>query len=149
MREIKFRGKRVTWREEWEHKEWLYGDIIHLGDRVFWTKQTPPGPPPGTLFEELDPATVGQFTGLKDAKGRDVYEGDRLRDVLVEPPDDGYHHLDDRREWTVAFADGAYFAYDDDEADYILGDFVDEAEIIGNIHDTPSLERLKRWGDMG
>lgn len=36
---------------------------------------------------QVDPSTVCQFTGLKDCKGNDVWEGDMLSNVTNDSPD--------------------------------------------------------------
>jgi len=67
MREILFRGKRA------DNGEWLVGYLV--GPFTNWKTHC--------IVQELggdswtvDPATVGQYTGLKDKNGTKIFEGD-------------------------------------------------------------------------
>jgi len=126
MREIKFRGKRL------DNGEWLYGSLVILNGRYF-------------IFDdanrhEVDPTTVGEFTGLKDKNGKEIYEGDVIRSPLSE--DKTRPH----RIFTIpatqllwgALVDRKELCYLRLDQDWI---YKFGKEVIGNIHD--NLELLK------
>lgn len=75
MREIKFRGKRL------DNGEWIEGDLLRMLDHWFIF---PDPAPEGIDKYAVDPATVGQYTGLKDKNGKEIYEGDVIRSPLSE-----------------------------------------------------------------
>jgi uncharacterized phage protein (TIGR01671 family) len=126
MREIKFRGKRL------DNGEWLYGSLVILNGRYF-------------IFDdanrhEVDPATVGEYTGLKDRKGIAIYEGDVIRSPLSEDktrPHRIFYHTGNAA-FMGALIDRKELCYLRLDQDWI---YKFGKEVIGNIHD--NLELLK------
>lgn len=127
-REIKFRGKSAE-----NHRgiasnpagkgEWVYGSLGHdPRDGSF------------SIFEEelnywvrVEPDTVGQFTGLKDKNGREIYEGDIVR---IDWMNDLYSVVYDCASFLIS-ATGT-IRHD-------LFNVVKGAEVLGNINDNPEL----------
>ena len=138
MREILFRGKRL------DNGEWAYGYVLidnapcalksagkckrdHNGSRsaiYSWNDDL-------REYEELevDPATIGQYTGLKDKNGKRIFEGD-----IIE-------HKRIGKRFSVRFDnDSARFILDGIPYNYDFTELTDlQLCVIGNIYDNPEL----------
>ena len=120
MRERDFRGKRL------DNGVWVYGDL-HI------KAKTPHIHDCFARSVHIDPATVGQYTGMKDKKGTKIYEGDIIKLDSFNPP-----------LFVVDFVEGAFCLKQDDygyytDIHYVQHAGINQAEIIGNIHDNPEL----------
>ena len=128
MRTIKFRGKRVN------RREWVYSTESFV--------QTDEGICMGLYNEEKDviPDTVGQFTGLVDMNGREIFENDVIGVNGIPAGIVSWHY------------NGYYFIDDNLGEDLVsnsykpLGEMIEyskinkiDFEVIGNIHDNPEL----------
>lgn len=132
MREIKFRGKRL------DNGEWVVGSYIEAENRDLSIAHQIVPYESGEAVREVDPDTVGQFTGLKDRNAREIYEGDILKSAR------------DGRLYVVKFWIGMFYASVEECNKGIFGGFPlhalteneesgYECDIIGNIHDNPEL----------
>lgn len=121
MRTIKFRGKRI------DDGKWIYGylagtDSINSIDEVAYPN------------EDVAPETIGQFTGMLDKNGKEIYEGDIVR------------YYDDIEDELVS----SHVIYHKESCSFcaaptkLCGDYIGitaywQFEVIGNIHDKPEL----------
>lgn len=72
---IKFKAKRL------DNGEWVIGDLFHEPHGVVCIVQHTDDT---DRFVTVDPSTVCQFTGLKDRKGNEIWEGDRMKNTFFE-----------------------------------------------------------------
>lgn len=131
MRKILFRAKQHF------DGEWVYGLVTMISERGGWCMMRPTG---GDRIVECELSTLGQYTGLTDENGREIFEGDICKDG-----DNVVRILwSDKHQWGVeisktdsVLSKGLVFPlwqYDDcKENGYRT------LEVIGNIFDNPEL----------
>lgn len=131
MREILFRGKCV------DNGEWVYGNLITDDDDVYILPQKNlskgidiGGWIDGVQSYEVNPETVGQYTGLKDLHGTRIFEADIVKVYDV--------YCNETVVGVVEFCDGSFRIYDKDFTSYDRWMYC-KVEVIGNIHDKPEL----------
>lgn len=133
-RQIKFRGKNI------HTGEWLYGDYHREGTTHYIAK-------PEQYLREyapiefiVDGKTVGQFTGLLDKNGKEIYDGDRVNVLQAE------RNFDIVVKWSneamafmACYADGKQSPFS-----WFTNLRIYQLTVIGNIHNNPSLISDKR-----
>lgn len=129
MREILFRGKRI------DNGEWVEGSFVYWPeeDEVDTIVNFDNVDFPGNVFGdhvEVHRETVGQFTGMFDAGGKKIFEGDIMTTAV------GGLKIN---TGVVEFSDGAFglrcISGDALFLCFVAGSFM----VIGNIHDNPEL----------
>ncbi len=137
MREILFRGKRI------DNGEWVYG-AYHKHDTVkvcITGDDSKPkhlivadgfcdwGFEPPLMCYNVDPKTVGQYTGLTDENGKKIFEGDIVHSLH------SVHSISELE--LVGYCGGGFspFAIPGWECTPDGSD----TEVIGNVHDNPEL----------
>lgn len=161
MSEIKFRGKR------WDNRRWIYGNLIKMdssGSQSFISpfyegaSSLSCGQLTASLMTAVDPATIGQYVGLRDCKrteeypeGQEIYVGD-----IVSWKDDA--SVLDKTIWgIVEWGEEGFLIHQISEAEMCFYEDTDyrlymkfyshdgrefnwkDLEVIGNIHDNPEL----------
>ena len=126
-----FRGKRL------DNGKWVQGDL--LCDREgapshvrFWGKL-------GIDCADINPATIGQCTGLKDKNGELIFDGDIIRRRYGVDNEESANYV-------IIYADDASYAgleIDGDPRLLSLNNSDVSIEIIGNVYDNRDLLEVK------
>lgn len=138
-REIKFRGKRV------DNGQWVHGCLI-----TYWKPDSDKYVGimgwKGDHFE-VNPETVGQYTGLKDKDGKEIYEGDKFEGdegvdfFVVEWIDEEAIFGVSLYGQAISFGEGSQEVYDSEisiiDRNVICVNDMREDCVIGTIHDNP------------
>lgn len=116
MREIKFRGKGNEWAYGSYSENYFPGShvIIYQNDN----KRT---------ISFVNRETVGQYTGLKDRNGKEIYEGDI---VYIQRWN---------REYEVIFEGGMFKVKGNTKFSLATTKGEISCEVIGNVYDNPEL----------
>ena len=125
MRKYKFRGR--------DGDDWYYGSLF-----VNSVGQTAICAPKSWWMKPVKAETVGQFTGLKDAKGKEIYEGDILLYRLPE----NMIALNNSDKSVVFYGHGMFLVSHgkiEFSVNQVLGVHGDDAVVIGNVYDNPEL----------
>lgn len=68
---IKFRGL------DRKRKEWVYGNFHYFGDQTYIIEPGKPGIP--EQYIEVEPNSIGQYTGREDKNGKEIFRGDIVK----------------------------------------------------------------------
>jgi uncharacterized phage protein (TIGR01671 family) len=121
MRDIKFRGKT-------SEGKWEYGGVV-INPRGQWFITT------FISGNDVEPETVGQYTGLKDMNGKEIYEGDivkRTSGLIGDKYEDFVGIVKfECASFNLESLDGKDGIYLWDDVQYI--------EVLGNIYENPQL----------
>lgn len=123
MRDIKFRAQDFT-------KSWNYGYVATGNETAVLFPKMKTGSVNMAIQIYVLPETIGQYTGIKDKDGNEIYEGD-----VVQNGDGGYFYV---VEW---WADDAAFRAKQVGSSSCIGlnYWRKELRIVGNRYDNPEL----------
>ena len=153
-RKIKFRGKGI---EEYDKGKWYYGSYFiynainyfclddgsrtkeinekiknNIKHKIIFEVQGDLNMENYIKLADVNPETVGQYTGLYDKNGKEIYEGDIVKvdniDLAI------IYFDDDRMAWGIKPINDFYF-----DSPLLSENISLELRAIGNIYDNPEL----------
>ncbi len=135
MRTIKFRGKRL------QNGEWVLGSLLQVSQKECYIVVYNDD---GYIRYEVDPETVGQFVGICDKNGKEIYEGDIVHGPIVFLKEQLYH------EGAIVWGNcGSTTSGFNIKISHLIECYVSidakkltNMEVIGNIHDNPELMKI-------
>ena len=145
MREILFRGKCI------DDGKFVYGYVgVFKGKTQIYVPFTEEEEKEneghifsaiGGLWYTVNPETVGEFTGLTDKNGKEIFEGDIILFEDESPSNYEYHDSTEMRCGEIKFDDGQFYITNRIavEMEDLLYYGTIDGEVIGNIHDNPDL----------
>lgn len=129
MREILFRGLRT------DGEGWVYGYYLPTFTGIAKIAVTYDHITGTIEAYEVIPETVGQYTGLKDKNGKEIYEGDVLGGCNGSVNGQGWGW----ENYTVKYRDNGQHNVPIDWGSEKNWDNTHWFEVIGNIHENPEL----------
>lgn len=124
MREIKFRGIQVS------DGAMIHGNLLCMNDKHYimpFDYGDLNDLDFGYCFDEVISETVGQFTGLQDKNGKNIYEGDIIQYIL------------NKHRYIVTMDNFCVGTIDAKGEKLRLGIVHNDFEIISNIYENPNL----------
>lgn len=121
MRQIIFRGKRK------DNGKWVYGFYALFASNKGLKHGIYTGDENGCVIPyEVDPETVGQFTGLCDKNGKKIFEGDIVKCLSLE-----YGYVN--KEVYYSESKGKFVLHSCG-TDYEFDEYIN-VEVVGDIYD--------------
>ena len=136
MREILFRGKRIDGhRDNTKNGTMLYGSLFidkNGQPKIKWYCEKHGS----AMTSNVDPETVGQYTGLTDKNGKKIFEGDVVK----------AERICNGKAWlgSVVWWNGCFAIQGIKDRNVPAIDLFVEHEVIGNIHDNPELLEVSK-----